>query len=117
MLEFFLEGVPDVVERHLDSKKVLEMCISSVNANTVDREIFAELYFHVLNFSVLNFHHLAYILHCCYSTKEFFAHLIFTTQATGEKFFNGESFPIYSSDIWTIWRQLGRGIMHALMYQ
>ena len=33
MLEFFLEGVPDVVERHLDSKKVHTMSLYIVGVH------------------------------------------------------------------------------------
>ena len=48
------------VDKRLDLKGIY---------TTVDREIFAALNFHVLNFSAFDFRHLAFILHCRYGAN------------------------------------------------
>ena len=71
---------------------------------TVDREIFTKLYFRVLNFGAFNVHHLASIYIVGRAREKFRAFIIFATQPTGEKFYNGENFPIYGIHMQTAYK-------------
>ena len=84
------------------------MCSTNNHIYTVDREIFAFFFLHVINFRVFNFRHRrkrgklnVRKLHVPFARAKF-SRVKFSPLREWRKFFNGEHFPIYGSTLFKI---------------